>query len=212
MIKSLVSPREVVFRFPFQLEGDWAFQRRSAVKSGLYMRGLEDTYTAVLSWITNGLLYWTLNKIQKCNCYIKNPLGVVYRSPFDLYLNTETCPGRIHHHQQTTVTSLCPGNFTSLYGFPSLWASPLRPTVFYHISFTSSSVLRPLLQTWNGRERETERNRLQMDFDGYLSIKSSGIELFWVDYSVFSVLKIAVVPRLLGHTANVRKSVKDGRK
>lgn len=45
MIKSLVSPREVVFRFPFQLEVDWAFQRRSAVKSGLYMRGPEDTYT-----------------------------------------------------------------------------------------------------------------------------------------------------------------------
>lgn len=43
MIKSLVSPREVVFRFPFQLEVDWAFQGRSAVKSGLYMRGLEDT-------------------------------------------------------------------------------------------------------------------------------------------------------------------------
>lgn len=42
MIKSLVSPREVVFRFPFQLEADWAFQRRSAVKSGLCTRALQD--------------------------------------------------------------------------------------------------------------------------------------------------------------------------
>lgn len=42
-IKSLVSPREVVFRFPFQLEVDWAFQGRSAVKSELYMSGPEDT-------------------------------------------------------------------------------------------------------------------------------------------------------------------------
>lgn len=51
MIKSLVSPREVVFRFPFQLEVDWAFQGRSAVKSGLYMRGLEDTDRFPLSCI-----------------------------------------------------------------------------------------------------------------------------------------------------------------
>lgn len=43
VIKWLVSPREVVFRFPFQLEVDWAFQGRSAVKSELYMRGPEDT-------------------------------------------------------------------------------------------------------------------------------------------------------------------------
>lgn len=38
MIKSLVSPQEVVFGFPFQLEVDWAFQRRSAVKSELHVR------------------------------------------------------------------------------------------------------------------------------------------------------------------------------
>lgn len=71
MIKSLVSPREVVFRFPFQLEGDWAFQRRSAVKCGLYMRGLEDTQTAVLSWFTNRLLYWALDETHKCYSAIK---------------------------------------------------------------------------------------------------------------------------------------------
>lgn len=66
MIKSLVSPREVVFRFPFQLEVDWAFQGRSAVKSGLYMRGLEDTdrfpLSCIFFFLTNGIPDWMLNK------------------------------------------------------------------------------------------------------------------------------------------------------
>lgn len=39
VIKSLVTPQEVVFRFPFQLEVDWAFEGRSAVKSELHMHG-----------------------------------------------------------------------------------------------------------------------------------------------------------------------------
>lgn len=55
MIKSLVSPQEVVFRFPFQLEVDWAFQGRSAVKSGLYTRRRRRHKLAVDE---RGLLGW----------------------------------------------------------------------------------------------------------------------------------------------------------
>lgn len=53
MIKSLVPLRGVVFRFPFQLEADWAFQGRSAVKSG-YMRGLQGTDGVQLEGILEG--------------------------------------------------------------------------------------------------------------------------------------------------------------
>lgn len=81
MIKSLVSPREVVFRFPFQLEVDWAFQRRSAVKSGLYVRGLKTRRPLPK-------LAAATSQVVKCNSYVKRPLGVVYRSLFLIFIST----------------------------------------------------------------------------------------------------------------------------
>ncbi len=67
MIKSLVSPREVVFRFPFQLEVDWAFQGRSAVKSELYMRADPKTHRPVSSGRDLLTVYLTcrLNRAHK---------------------------------------------------------------------------------------------------------------------------------------------------
>lgn len=152
MIKSLVSPREVVFRFPFQLEVDWAFQRRSAVKSGLYMRKLENAWTTLLSRLTGGLLDWTFDARNKMTTAT---LVVVYRSHFlNLYLHTETRPT---HPPSPADGGNCalPGQFRVITRLiHHYFFTQTKSFFFYQISFTSSSVPRPLLHPRRGRQRK----------------------------------------------------------
>lgn len=138
MIKSLVSPREVVFRFPFQSKVDWAFQRRSAVKCGLYMRGPGDTVSPLLICKRATWLDLKQGDIRNSHTHLKSIVKAVYVWPFfsSLAAHTEARLGLVHHHQQTAVTALYPGNFIPLHTI-----HPSLKSAVYQIYLTSFSAL-----------------------------------------------------------------------
>lgn len=74
MIKSLVSPRDVVFRFPFQLEVDWAFHGRSAVRNPDYIcEGWRTRAIGSLARFPSGCSGVKMTE-AKCTGHVKSPL------------------------------------------------------------------------------------------------------------------------------------------